>query len=143
LTRFRLFAVLVALALAAATLSACGGGEEDPAEVLDSVSFEGIDSAAFDLSLQIEASGKQAADVEVAASGQFQRQGFDLPLLDATATVEGTAKGEKVDFEGSLTLLEDRGFVNYRGTKYEIDPNNFSFARSIFLPVPKSALKCE
>jgi hypothetical protein len=135
LTRFRIAAVLLALALVAATLSACGsGGSEDPREVLEGVSFEGIDSAAFDASVGVEASGEQSADVEVAASGQFERQGFDLPRLDATATVKGTANGEELDFESGLTLLGTRGFVNYKGTEYEIDPSNYSLARVLFVP---------
>ena len=140
MTRFRIFVVLLALALAAATLSACGGGgSEEPGEVLDSVSFEGIDSAAFDVSLGVEASGTQSvdlesADVEVAASGQFERQGFDLPKVDATATVKGTANGEELDFETGLTLLGSNGFVNYKGTEYEIDPSNYSLARVLFVP---------
>lgn len=136
MNRFRIAAVLLALVLIAATLSACsgGGGEEDPREVLDGVSFEGVDSAAFDASVGVKASGEQSADVEVAASGQFERRGFDLPRLDATATVKGTANGEELDFESGLTLLGSRGFVNYKGTEYEIDPSNYSLARVLFVP---------
>ncbi|HEX5713050.1 MAG TPA: hypothetical protein VFX85_07035 [Solirubrobacterales bacterium] len=134
MTRFRICAVLLTLVLAAATLSACGGGEEDPRDVLDEVSFEGVESAAFDASVGVEASGKQSADVEVAASGKFERQGFDLPKVDATATVKGTANGEELDFEAGLKLLGSRGFVKYKGTEYEIDPSNYSLARVLFVP---------
>jgi len=135
LIRVRIVVVILALALAAVALASCGGGgEEDPREVLDNVSFEGVESASFDAALGVKASGKQAADVDINVSGQFQREGLDLPRLNTTATVKGTAAGGPVDFEGGLTLLGDHGFVNYKGIVYEIDPNNFGFARSIFLP---------
>jgi hypothetical protein len=48
--------------------------------------------------------------------------------------VAGTADGEEVDFEGGLTLLSKNGFADYRGVEYEIDPTNFTFAKSLFLP---------
>ena len=76
----------------------------------------------------------RAADVEVAVSGQFQRQGSICP---ARRHRHGRGHGERArrsTSKAASTLLEDRGFVNYRGTEYEIDPNNFAFARSIFLP---------
>ena len=136
LTRVRIFAVLATFMVAATALAACGGsgGEESPREILDSVSFEGVESAGFDASLGVRASGKDAADIDVDVSGKFQSEGVDLPQLDVTATVKGTAAGDPVDFEGGVTLLGDHGFVNYKGTEYEIDPNNFGIARSLFLP---------
>lgn len=135
--RSRVVAVIAVLVLAAVALTSCGGsggGEESPREILDNVSFEGVESASFDAALSVKASGKQAADVAIDVSGQFQGEGLDLPELDATATVKGSAAGEPVDFEGGLTLLGDHGFVNYKGTVYEIDSNNFGIARALFLP---------
>jgi hypothetical protein len=142
--RLRVVAVIAVLAFAVAALAACGGssgGEEDPREILDSVSFGGVESASFDAALGVKASGKQAADIDVDVAGQFQAEGTDLPQLDATATVEGTAAGGPIDFEGGVTLLGDHGFVNYKGTVYEIDSNNFGIARSIFLPGAKPKAK--
>ncbi len=49
-----------------------------------------------------------------------------------TASATGTAEGEDIDFEGGLTLLSDRAFVNYEGTEYEVDPTTFGFVKSAF-----------
>ena len=49
-----------------------------------------------------------------------------------SATAKGTLEGEAVDFEGGLTLLSDRAFVNYKGTEYEVDPTTFGFVKSSF-----------
>ena len=47
-----------------------------------------------------------------------------------TATANGSVKGEDVDFEGGLTLLPNKAFVNYEGTDYEVDPTTFCFVQS-------------
>ena len=47
-----------------------------------------------------------------------------------TASANGTVEGEDVDFEGGLTLLSDRAFVDYEGTEYEVDPTTFGFVKS-------------
>ena len=49
-------------------------------------------------------------------------------------SADGTARGKPVDFEGGLTLFSNRGFVNYRGTEYEIDPSNYGIAKPLFFP---------
>ena len=49
-----------------------------------------------------------------------------------TASAKGSAKGEDVDFEGGLTLLSDRAYVEYEGTEYEVDPTTFGFVKSGF-----------
>ena len=49
-----------------------------------------------------------------------------------TAGAKGSAKGEDIDFEGGLTLLSDRAYVNYEGTEYEVDPTTFGFVKSGF-----------
>ena len=41
-------------------------------------------------------------------------------------------KGEDIDFDGGLTLLTDRAFVEYKGTEYEVDPTTFGFLKSAF-----------
>jgi hypothetical protein len=131
LRHLRIALTLIALCICAAVLAACGGGssEESPQQILEGVSLEGVESAAFDLSLGIESKGRQGGNVEVSVSGQAESEG-----VEATATVAGTAQGKAVDFEGGLTLFADHGFVNYQGTEYEIDPSNYSFAKSLFLP---------
>jgi hypothetical protein len=127
--RFRVLLVAVALCLSTAVLAACGGGEEDPRQVLDSASFEGVESADFDLSLQVESKDKQGGSLDVSLSGRAQAEGVQV-----TAKVSGTVQGKPVDFEGGLTLLSDHGFVDYQGTQYEIDPGNYSFAKPLFFP---------
>jgi hypothetical protein len=128
--RFRVLFVLTALCLSALVLAACGSStEEDPQQVLESATFEGVESADFDVSLKIESKGRQGGNVDVSLSGRAQAEGIDV-----TATVAGTAAGKPVDFEGGLTLLADRGFVNYQGTEYEIDPNNYGIAKPLFFP---------
>jgi hypothetical protein len=129
--RFRVLLVVIAACLAALALAACGGGgEEDPREVLDRATFEGIESADFDASLEIRSKGKQTGNIKVDLSGRAQSDG-----LAVSATVAGTAQGRPIDVEGGLTLLDDHGFVAYKGTDYEIDPSTYGFAKEIFFPV--------
>jgi hypothetical protein len=135
LTRFRIFALFGVVAALAIVLAACGGssGSEDPQQVIDSASFEGVKSGNIDLSLIVKSEGKEGGDLKVSASGPFQSEGKEnLPQLGITAKAKGTAKGEPVDFEGGLTLLSDRAYVNYKGTEYEVDPTTFGFVRSAF-----------
>ena len=49
-----------------------------------------------------------------------------------TASAKGEANGEKVDFEGGLTLLGDRAYVAYKGKNYEVEPTTFGFIKSGF-----------
>jgi hypothetical protein len=130
---FRTVGLLAALAALAIGLGACGGSE-GPEEVLDSASLAGLESGGLDLSLSIKSGGRQDESLDVSLSGPFQTRGPDLPLVDLTATAKGTAAGEPVDLEGGLTLLSNRGYITYKGVKYEIDPSNFRFVTSSFLP---------
>ena len=124
--------ILIALCLFAAVLASCGGGggsDKTPQQLLESATLEGVESADFDLSLAVESEGKQGGDVDVDVSGRVASEGIQV-----TAKVAGTAKGKPADFEGGLTLFDDHGFVNYQGTEYEVDPNNYEFAKSLFVP---------
>ena len=132
--RFRIVAFLVAAAAFAALVSGCGGGDESPESILDNASLEGVESGNIDLSLQVKSRGEKGGNVDVSLSGPF-RTGKDLPQVALKATAKGTVGGEAVDFEGGLTLLSDRAFVNYEGTEYEVDREYFASARPTFLPV--------
>ena len=134
MSRFRIVGLLAALVALATVVVACGS-DENAAEVLESASWEGLQSGNLDFSLSVESGGREGGDIDVSLSGPFQRRGKDLPEVDLTATVEGTVDGQAIDLEGGLTLLPDRGFVNYEGVEYEIDPANFEFAKSSFLPL--------
>jgi hypothetical protein len=134
LSRFRIFVLLAAIAALATAFAACGGGgSEDPQQVVDDATLEGVESGNIDLSLSVKSEGEKDGNIEVSLSGPFQSQGKDeLPLADVALTAKGTADGEPVDFDGKLTLLSDRAYVGYEGTEYEVDPTTFGLVKSSF-----------
>lgn len=137
MSRFRIFALLAAVTALTIVFAACGdsgdSSSDDPQQVIDNATLEGIESGNVELTLGITAEGKEGGDVDVSLSGPFQSKGKkDLPELDLTASATGSVEGEDVDFEGGLTLLSDRAFVNYEGTEYEVDPTTFGFVKSAF-----------
>ncbi len=136
LSRFRIFALLAALAALATVFAACGGSSkssEDPQKVIDNASLEGVKSGNLDLSLAVKSEGDEGGNLDVELSGPFQSGSEgNLPQFALTARAKGTAKGEDIDFEGGLTLLSDRAYVNYKGTEYEVDPTTFGFVKSGF-----------
>jgi hypothetical protein len=137
LSRFRIFALLAALAALTIAFAACGdsgdSSGEDPQQVIENASFEGVESGNLDISLAVKAEGEEGGDVDVSLSGPFQGGGDeDLPQVALTASATGRVEGEDVDFEGGLTLLTDRAFVNYEGTEYEVDPTTFGLVKSSF-----------
>jgi len=135
LSRFRIFVLLVALAALATAFAACGGSSdkssEDPQKVIDNASLEGVKSGNIDLSLGVKSAGDEGVDVKLSGPFQSGSKG-NLPQLAMTASAKGSAKGEDIDFEGGLTLLSDRAFVEYEGTEYEVDPTTFGFVKSGF-----------
>ena len=140
MTRFRIFALLAALSLLASVFSACGGDDDDssggsssddPQQVLENASLEGVKSGEFDMTLHVNAEGKEGGDVEVSLSGPFEAGAKgELPQAEISAEASGSAAGEDLDFEGGLTLLTDRGFVEYEGDAYEVDPTTFGLLKS-------------
>jgi len=138
LSRFRIFALFTVFVALAAVFAACGGSSdkssEDPQQVVDSASLKGVKSGDIDFSLDINSEGDEGGEIDISLSGPFQSGDAkgDLPQLALTAAAEGTAKGENIDFEGGLTLLSDRAYVNYEGTEYEVDPTTFGFVKSSF-----------
>ena len=138
MSRFRIFALLATFAALAAVLVACGGGSsdsssEDPQKVVEEASLEGVKSGELELSMHVKAEGDEGGDFDVNLSGPFEAGAKnELPQLEMTAGVDGSAHGEKIDFEGKLTMLTDRAFVEYEGTPYEVDPTTFGFLKSSF-----------
>jgi hypothetical protein len=136
LSRFRILLLLAAFAALATAFAACGSSSsssEDPQKVIDNASLEGVESGDLSLSLGIKAEGGESGDVDVSLSGPFQSGAKEaLPEFDVSAKANGTINGQKVDFEGGLTLLSDRAFVGYKGTEYEVDPTTFGFVKSGF-----------
>jgi len=138
LSRFRILALFATLAAVAGLLAACGGSSDDsdssgddPQKVLENAGLEGVESGAIDMSLGVTAEGDEGGEVEVNLSGPFEMGAKgELPQLALSAEADGSAGGEDLNFEGGLTLLTDRGFVEYEGDAYEIDPTTFGFLKS-------------
>jgi hypothetical protein len=136
LSRFRTFVLLAAFAALATAFAACGSSDsssEDPQNVIDNATLEGVTSGNLDLSLGVKSEGDEGGDVSVSLSGPFQAGSKgNLPELDLAVKANGSVNGQDVDFDGGLTLLSDRAFVAYKGTEYEVDPTTFGFVKSAF-----------
>lgn len=132
LTRFRILMVLAALTAAATVLAACGDeGPETPQGVVNEATLQGIESGNLELRLNVEVRGPRGGRVDVSLSGPFQNLNEEeLPELDLSAKADGSIGGERVDFEGGLTLLPNKAFVEYGGSEYEVDPTTFNFVKS-------------
>jgi hypothetical protein len=133
LSRLRILALFAALIALTATLAACGsgGGSDDPQQVVDEATLQGIESGQLDLSVGIKSEGQKSGNVDVSVSGPFQSEDGGQPELALLAKASGTAGGEDIDREGGLTLLGNRAFVNYEGTEYAVDPTTFGFVKSM------------
>lgn len=133
MSRFRIFTLFAALLVLATALAACGGGgSSDPQTVVDEATLQGIESGNVDLSLGIDVKGSKGGHLDIGVSGPFQSESeAEYPELDMSASAKGSIGGEKVDFEGGLTLLGNKAYVGYAGTEYEVDPTTFNFVRTI------------
>ncbi|HET9198770.1 MAG TPA: hypothetical protein VFN92_11015 [Solirubrobacterales bacterium] len=122
----------------ASVFAACGDSDdsssssgEDPQKVIEDAGLEGVKSGVLDLSLHVTAEGEDGGDVEVSLAGPFEAGAKgELPQLEMTAEASGTAGDEDLDFDGGLTMLTDRAFIEYEGSNYEIDPTTFGFVKS-------------
>jgi hypothetical protein len=137
LSRKRPVVLLVAFAALAAILSACGGGgggsDEDPQKVIESATFEGIESGEIAMSMNVESKGDSGGNVEIEVSGPFQSTGkTSLPEMALAMKAEGKSGSESLNFDGGLTVLGDRAYIAYDGTNYEVDPTTFGFIKSGF-----------
>jgi hypothetical protein len=136
LSRIRILALFATLAALAGIFTACGGGGddssgEDPQKVVEEASLEGVKSGEFDMSLHVNAEGDEGGEIDVGLSGPFQAGAKgELPQAEVSIEAEGEAQDESIDFEGGLTLLTDRAFLEYEGTPYEVDPTTFGFLKS-------------
>ncbi|HEY2054943.1 MAG TPA: hypothetical protein VGH14_13505 [Solirubrobacterales bacterium] len=128
--------MLAAFAALAALLSACGGGggsSADPQQVIESATFEGVESGTVDLTMNIKSEGEHSGNLKVDLTGPFQSTGKgSIPELALALKANGEANGEKVNFEGGLTVLGDRAYVGFDGKNYEVDPTTFGFVKSGF-----------
>jgi hypothetical protein len=128
LTRIRLSAAALALALLSALLlAACGGGggnNEDPQQVLtDTFSNPTpIKSGNFDLDLRIEANGGDSpGSLEVKLGGQFQSQASgQFPQFDFDVSLRAESGSQTISGSGGLTATGNHAFVNIQGTEYAV-----------------------
>jgi hypothetical protein len=137
LSRFRILSLFATLLALAAVFAACGGSSdsssEDPQKVIEEASLEGVKSGELNLSMHVKSEGEEGGEVEVNVSGPFEAGAEgELPQLEMAAEAEGTVQGEEINFDGKLTLLTDRAFVEFEGTPYEVDPTSFGFLKSAF-----------
>ncbi len=137
MSRIRILALLATTAALAVLFAACGGGGdksgEDPQKVIEEASLEGVTSGELDMSIHVNAEGEEGGEFDVNLSGPFEAGAEgELPQLELAAEADGSTQGENLDFEGKLTLLTDRAFVEFEGTPYEVDPTTFGFLRSAF-----------
>lgn len=137
MSRFRILALFATAVALAAVFAACGGGSssdnsnEDPQKVVEEASLKGVKSGELELSLHVNSEGKEGGNADVELSGAFEAGSKgELPQLEMQAKVNGSAEGTNIDFEGALTLLTDRAFVEYEGTPYEVDPTTFGFVKA-------------
>jgi hypothetical protein len=135
LSRKRTIALFAAFATLAALLSACGGGgggsSEDPQKVIESATFEGIESGDIAMTMNVTSKGKHGGEAKIDLSGPFQSTGKkSLPELELAVKANGDSNGEKIDFEGGVTVLNDRAYIGYKGKQYEIDPATFGFVKA-------------
>lgn len=125
------FIAMIALGL---TVAACGsGGSSGAQQILDEATLRGIESANLDLSLGVDATGKEDRRLDVDLTGPFEAEkGAQSPKLDLTAAVKGTVDGEKVDFEGGIVLVDaNEAYVDFEGTDYEVDATTFGYGQSV------------
>jgi hypothetical protein len=138
LSRIRIFALFAAFAALAVTFAACGGGSSDksnenPQSVIEQASLKGVKSGDLEMSLNVNSEGENSGHVEVELSGPFEAGARgELPQLEMQAKVNGSVQGKDINFEGGLTMLTDRAFVEYENTAYEVDPTSFSYLKSAF-----------
>jgi len=134
LSRNRILSVFLTLIALAFALAACGGsgGSDDPQSIVDEATLQGVESGQLELSVGVDVKGKKSGHVDVSLSGPFQGENeAELPELDLRATAKGLVGGEKVNFDGGLTLLNNKAYVAYEGTEYEVDPTTYDFVKSM------------
>jgi hypothetical protein len=129
--RARAFVALLALAVLALVLAACGGsdgggsgsgGGSGDAQTLLRQTFTGthaVRSGKVDLQLRVDVSGDPSVrgPIALSVSGPFQSAGTDeLPKFDLALDANAQGQG----FKAGLTSTSDQLFVGFGGTSYKV-----------------------
>ena len=128
MTRFKLLAFAVACLIVSGLLVAgCGGGDEDPEDVL-TATFSGdhqVNSGTLDMTVSGSVEGSTGGNIDASVSGPFQAEEGQFPQFDLTASVTGEGAGQSVDFQGGLTSTGDKLYVTYQDTPYVVPDQVF------------------
>jgi hypothetical protein len=135
LSRLRIFTIFATLLALATALAACGSSSssngENPQKVVNEATLKGIKSGNLNMTLGVKVEGSQGGNLNVSLAGPFQSEGNgQLPQLDISAKANGSLSGKSINFEGGLTLLSEKAYVDYKGTEYEVEPTTFGFVKS-------------
>lgn len=133
MSRARILSVFVALIALSVALAACGSsGSDDPQTVVEEATLKGIESGKIDLAVDANVQGKKGGKVDVSLSGPFQSESeAEYPELDLTLSSKGSLGGKDLNREGGFTLLDNKAYVSYEGTEYEVDSTTFNYVKSM------------
>ena len=128
-----MLSVFVALVALTAALAACGGGSsDDPQTVVEEATLKGIESGKVDLAVDVNVQGEKGGKIDVNLSGPFRSEsGAEYPELDLAFSTKGSLGGKDQNREGGITLLDNKAYVAYEGTEYEVDSSTFNFVKSM------------
>lgn len=138
MSRFRILALFATLIAVTVLFAACGSSDDeggsssdDPQQLVENASLEGVKSGEMELSLHATVEGDEDAEADVSLSGPFEAGAKgELPQVELSAEVDASAEDEEISFDGGVTLLTDRAFIEYEGTNYEVDPTTFGFVKA-------------
>jgi hypothetical protein len=125
--RITIVPLLAVLLGAACLLSACGGGGEDPNQVLNQT-FSGhkkVTSGKLGLSLTFSAAGvpQLKAPVTIKLTGPFQSRGAGtLPKFDFDLALAAAGRS----FTAGAVSTSTQGFLKFQGASYAVPPNVFA-----------------
>jgi uncharacterized membrane protein YgcG len=142
---FRPFLLLVAMALSAGLLAACGGDDDEAASLdvntLLEQTFTGekkVDSGVFALNLEVDARGvpNMTGPVTLKLGGPFQSEGdAKLPKFDLDFSFSGAGQ----NISAGATSTGEKGFVSFQSSDYEISDQVFNQFREGYEQAQKDA----
>lgn len=134
MSRARILSLFVALIALSAAFAACGGSSSnDPQSIVEEATLKGVESGKLALQTNVAIKGgEKSGNLDVELNGPFQGESeSETPELDLSLALNGKLGGEKIDREGGLTLLDNKAYVAYEGTEYEVDATTFNFVKAM------------